>query len=157
MCDANNKMGMVQCKIYSHIEGTKKMLVLKLDSLIKQSSLRKCLLARPKNYNWGIFCLLLMFMWKMKRFVELHGNSMLFINYKWWEARRRRRKKCAICYIVAPAQIRSFDDRFWRVQATFPIFEGGELPLKALEWFDWLDNGQGYAPSCVAHHQSWGR
>jgi hypothetical protein len=48
MCEANNKMGMVQCKIYSQIEGREKMLVLKLDSLIKQSTFRKCLLARPR-------------------------------------------------------------------------------------------------------------
>jgi hypothetical protein len=47
-----------------------------------------------------------------------------------------KKNKNAICYIVAPAQISSFDDRFWRVQTIFPIFEGGELPLKALEWFD---------------------
>jgi len=51
---------------------------------------------------------------------------------KWWEAKQIR-KIIAICYNAAHAQIRLFDDGFWTVQTVFPVFEGGELPSKALE------------------------
>jgi hypothetical protein len=55
VCIADGKMRMVQCKIYSQIEGREKLLVLKLDSLIKHSSFRKCLVTRPRIIIGEIF------------------------------------------------------------------------------------------------------
>jgi hypothetical protein len=41
-------MNMVICKICTNIEGKEKLLVLKLDSLVKHFGLRKCIKARPE-------------------------------------------------------------------------------------------------------------
>jgi hypothetical protein len=46
VCAIDGKMKMVQCKICFQIKGREKLLVPKLNSLIKHSSLRKCLVAR---------------------------------------------------------------------------------------------------------------
>jgi hypothetical protein len=40
----NGKMEMVQCRICFEIEGSKKLLVLKLNSLIKHFGLKKCVI-----------------------------------------------------------------------------------------------------------------
>jgi hypothetical protein len=47
ICEPNRKMKMVRCKICFNIEGREKLLVPKLDSLIKHFGLKKCSKARP--------------------------------------------------------------------------------------------------------------
>jgi hypothetical protein len=41
-------MKMVKCKVYSVVEGTKKLLEPKLDFLVKQFEVKKCIVAKPK-------------------------------------------------------------------------------------------------------------
>jgi hypothetical protein len=48
MCATNGKMTMVRCKICFHIERREKLLVLKLDLLIKHLGLRKCFVVKPR-------------------------------------------------------------------------------------------------------------
>jgi hypothetical protein len=55
VCVADGKMKMVRCKICSQIEGRKKLLVPKLNSLIKHLSLRKCLVTRLGIVVWEYF------------------------------------------------------------------------------------------------------
>jgi hypothetical protein len=43
-----DKMIIVRCKVCSKIEGEKKLLVSKFDSFIKHSSLKKCIIVKPK-------------------------------------------------------------------------------------------------------------
>jgi hypothetical protein len=48
ICGKDGKMMMVKCKICTNIKGREKLLVPKLNSLIKHSSLRKCIKVRPR-------------------------------------------------------------------------------------------------------------
>jgi len=70
----------------------------------------------------------------MKRFMELQGSLVLLISYKM--VGRQRRKKNAICCIVAPVQTWPPDDKLWRVQTTFLIFKGGNYLWK----HDWSNS-----------------
>jgi len=47
VCGGDGKMKTVRCKVCSKIEGIDKLLVPKLDSFIKNSSLEKCGVVRP--------------------------------------------------------------------------------------------------------------
>ncbi len=106
-------------------------MVPKLDSLIKHSSLKKCLVVRPRIVIGEYF------LFPSNRHVKnenVYGNIGQFsvIDQLQNGGKVEKKKKCAICYIVAPTQAWPPNDKLSRVQTTFPIFEGGELPSKTL-------------------------
>ncbi len=48
VCEKDGKLMMVKCKICTNIEGREKLIVPKLNSLIKHYGLKKCIKARPR-------------------------------------------------------------------------------------------------------------